>query len=110
MLTSGLALVGLGLFLGLHPVGTAGAVVCIVGAVLLTIPGHGYVRALLHRRIDGAPRSSSAVALRLLVPSSAYGAGGLSVDSGEGAIERGLRSVSQFGGETGGGDVLVAQP
>ena len=38
---------------GPHPVGTAGAVVCIGGTILHAIAGLGYVRALLHRRIDG---------------------------------------------------------
>ena len=38
---------------GLHPVGTAGAFVCIGGTILHAIAGFGYVRALLHRRIDG---------------------------------------------------------
>lgn len=44
---------GLGLLPVLHPVGTAGAVVCVAGAVLHTIAGFGYLRALFHRRING---------------------------------------------------------
>lgn len=46
-LMSGLALIGLSLLPALHPVGAAGRVLCIAGAVLHAVAGFGYFRALL---------------------------------------------------------------
>lgn len=47
VLMSGLALIGLSLVPALLPVGTAGRILCVVGAFLHAVAGFGYVRVLL---------------------------------------------------------------